>query len=308
MKLLVTGGAGFIGSNIVDAAILSGYKVAVVDDLSTGYRENLHPAAVFYHVDINSPQMREVFEKERPDCIAHHAAQMDVRHSVADPANDANINILGSIRLLQLAAEFKVKKLLFASTGGAIYGEQEVYPAPENHPCNPVSPYGISKLTVEKYLYFYYLNYGLGYTCLRYANVYGPRQNPHGEAGVVAIFCQKMLGGGQPLIFGDGKQTRDYVYVEDVVSANLAALKSDYNGVLNIGTARETDVNQIFQTVKKFTGSACSQTHAPAKPGEQRRSVIDPGKAKEILNWQPQIVLEEGLQKTVEFFKKKRLV
>ncbi len=303
MKLLVTGGAGFIGSQIADAALSAGYEVVVVDDLSSGCREYVNPAASFYRLDIGSPELKAVFEQEKPDYVSHQAAQIDVRQSVANPLNDARINILGSLNLLQLAAAYKVKRLTFASTGGAIYGEQETFPASEDHPCNPVSPYGIAKLAVEKYLYFYHLTHKLSYLCLRYANVYGPRQNPHGEAGVVAIFSQRMLTGINPLIFGDGEQTRDYVYVGDVVRANLAALSSDYNGALNIGTGRETSVNQIFQLLRGFSASDCPQTHAPGKPGEQKRSVIDPWQAKQILGWQPRTALEDGLKKTVDFFK-----
>lgn len=305
MKLLVTGGAGFIGSNIVDAAIDEGYEVVIVDDLSTGQREFINPKAKFYHMSITSPELANVFEQEKPDLISHQAAQIDVRKSVTNPINDATINIIGSINLLQMAVAFKVKKVVFASTGGAIYGEQDFFPATEDHPANPLSPYGITKLTVEKYLYFYYLDSELSYTALRYSNVYGPRQNPHGEAGVVAIFCQKMLSGLNPLIFGDGEQTRDYVYVNDVVRANLAALKCDFNGALNIGTARETNVNQIFKLIRDACHSDCSQTHAPAKPGEQKRSVIDPRQAKKILNWQPETALEQGIEETVAFFKQK---
>ena len=303
MKLLVTGGAGFIGSHVVDAAVAAGYEVVVVDDLSSGRREYVNPRARFYQVEIGSGELGRVMAREKPDLISHQAAQIDVRRSVANPVNDARVNILGSLNLLQLAVEHGVGKIVFASTGGAIYGEQETFPAPETHPCNPVSPYGIAKFTVEKYLYFYYLTYGLSYIALRYSNVYGPRQNPHGEAGVVAIFSRKMLTGVNPLIFGDGKQTRDYVYVRDVVRANLAALGSDYSGALNIGTARETTVNRIFQLLKEFTGSDCPQSHAPAKPGEQQRSVIDPALAGKILDWRPQTLLEDGLRETVAFFR-----
>ncbi len=306
MKLLVTGGAGFIGSNIVDAAIAAGYEVVVVDNLSAGCREFINPAAKFYHVDINSPEIKEVFDRERPQYISHQAAQIDVRESVVNPVSDASINILGSINLLQLAVQYKVKKVVFASTGGAIYGEQDYFPADENHPCNPISPYGIAKFTVEKYLYFYFLNYGISYISLRYSNVYGPRQNPHGEAGVVAIFSRKMLSGNNPLIFGDGTQTRDYVYVADVVRANVSALSSDYNGAINIGTSKETTVNQIFSYLKRLSKSDCPENHAPPKPGEQMRSAISPQRAKEILNWQPEVDLEEGLAKTIEFFKQVR--
>lgn len=304
-KILVTGGAGFIASHITDRYISEGYDVVVVDDLSSGRLENLNPKATFYKMDIRDKGISAIFEKERPDIVNHHAAQMDVRRSVTDPGFDAEVNILGMLNLLQNSINHGVKKFLFASSGGAIYGEQEVYPAPESHVANPLSPYGISKLAGEKYLFYYKEVHGLEYVALRYANVYGPRQNPHGEAGVVAIFSTKLLKGEQPVINGDGKQTRDYVYVKDVAEANWQATGRNYGGPVNIGTGIETDVNELFKKLVTLTGSNAKEVHAPAKAGEQKRSVIDNRKAGEVLGWKPKVALEQGLRETVEFFKGK---
>lgn len=304
-KILVTGGAGFIASHITDRYISEGYDVVVVDDLSSGRLENLNPKATFYKMDIRDKGISAIFEKERPDIVNHHAAQMDVRRSVTDPGFDAEVNILGMLNLLQNSINHGVKKFLFASSGGAIYGEQEVYPAPESHVANPLSPYGISKLAGEKYLFYYKEVHGLEYVALRYANVYGPRQNPHGEAGVVAIFSTKLLKGEQPVINGDGKQTRDYVYVKDVAEANWQATVRNYGGPVNIGTGIETDVNELFKKLVTLTGSNAKEVHAPAKAGEQKRSVIDNRKAGEVLGWKPKVALEQGLRETVEFFKGK---
>jgi UDP-glucose 4-epimerase len=305
MKILVTGGAGFIGSNLVDAFIEQGHDVVVVDNLYMGQVENLHPRARFYLLDIRSPELAKVFELEAIDIVCHQAAQMDVRKSVDDPMFDADVNVLGSLNLLQLSVRHGIKHFLFASTGGAVYGEQDYFPADEEHPTRPCSPYGVTKLTVEKYLYFFHFVYGLKYTILRYANVYGPRQNPHGEAGVVAIFINKMLAGEQPIINGDGKQTRDFVYVDDVVRANLLALEKGVVDIFNVGTGIETDVNTIFRELNALTGGKTPEKHGPPKEGEQRRSVISYKKAKEILGWEPQVDLKEGLRRTVEFFRKK---
>lgn len=305
MKVLVTGGAGFIGSHIVDRFIDEGDEVVVVDNLSTGSESNLNPRARFYRIDIQNPDLEEVFQKERPDCVSHQAAQIDVRLSVADPILDARINVIGTINLLQNCVKYKVKKVLFASSGGAIYGEQEIFPAPEDHPLRPLSPYGITKLVAEHYLHYYKITYGLDYVSLRYANVYGPRQDPYGEAGVVAIFIQKMLNGGQPVINGDGEQTRDFVYVEDVARANSLALKSNTReNIFNIGTGIETSVNQIFYNLKEMINPAIKEVHGPQKTGEQRRSVIDPLRAKRVLGWEPGVRLSEGLKNTVRFFER----
>ena len=245
MKILITGGAGFIASNIADRYLELGHEVVIVDSLITGRRKNVPEAAKFYEIDICDEKIKNIFEMERPDIVNHHAAQMDVRKSVADPAYDAGVNILGTINLLQNCVKYKVKKFIFASTGGAIYGEQDYFPADEKHPNQPLSPYGITKLSCEKYLFFYNDTFGLNYTVLRYANVYGPRQNPHGEAGVVAIFSQRMLRKEQPVINGEGTQTRDYVFVGDVVKANELALTGGDQKIYNIGTGIETDVNEL---------------------------------------------------------------
>lgn len=303
MKILVTGGAGFIGSNIVDALIEKGHDVVVVDNLYMGRLKNLNPAAKFYLLNLQAPEIAKMFELEKFDVVYHEAAQMDVRRSVENPVFDASVNVLGTLNILQNAVKTGVKKVIFASTGGAVYGEQDYFPADEEHPTRPVSPYGITKLTVEKYLFFYKLTYGLQHVILRYANVYGPRQNPFGEAGVVAIFIEKMLTGQQPIINGDGKQTRDFVYVGDVVRANILALDYPKSDTFNVGTGKETDVNTIFRELNKIVGKNLPEKHGPAKEGEQQRSVIDYLKIKKALGWKPLVSLEEGLRKTVEYFK-----
>ncbi len=305
MNILVTGGAGFIGSNIVDAYLEAGHTVVIIDDLSTGSIENVNPKAKFYRIDLRDPAVESVFKEMKIDIINHHAAQMDVRKSVADPKFDASVNILGMLNMMELGIKYGVKKVIFSSTGGAIYGEQDYFPADEQHPLRPLSPYGITKLATEKYLYYYHAVHGLQHVILRYANIYGPRQNPHGEAGVVAIFADKMLRGEEPVINGDGKQTRDYVYVSDVVRANVLAVTYSSSDIFNIGTGIESDVNTLFRVIKKFSGAACEEKHAQAKIGEQLRSVIDHSKAKKILGWEPTIMLDEGLRRTVEFFRVK---
>ncbi len=302
MKILVTGGAGFIASQVADAFINEGHQVLIVDDLSTGFEKNINPKAKFIKANICDLELSKLFEKEKFDLINHHAAQMDVRRSVADPIFDANINILGTINLLKNAVKTGVKKFMFASTGGAVYGEQKYFPADEEHPSNPLSPYGISKLSVEKYLYFYKAQYNLNYTILRYANIYGPRQNPFGEAGVVAIFSSKLLKDEQPVINGTGKQTRDYVFVGDVVKANLVTLDDKESEIYNVGTGIETDVNELFGLLNKITGKQREEKHGPAAPGEQMRSVITSDKIFNKFSWRPSTSLEEGLKKTVEFF------
>ncbi len=303
MKILVTGGAGFIASQITDAFINEGHEVFVVDNLVTGFEHNINPKAKFIQADICDKDLADLFEKEKFDVVNHHAAQMDVRRSVADPAFDANTNILGTINLLQNCVKNNVKKFMFASTGGAVYGEQSYFPADENHPTSPLSPYGISKLAVEKYLFFYKAQYNLNYSILRYANIYGPRQNPFGEAGVIAIFTTRLLKGEQPVINGTGKQTRDYVFVGDVVKANLLALNDEASDVYNVGTGKETDVNELFNKLNEIIGKGQEEKHGPAAPGEQMRSVITSDKLFNKFNWRPSTTLTEGLQKTVEFFK-----
>lgn len=303
MKILVTGGAGFIASQVADAFINEGHNVFILDNLSTGFEKNINPKAVFLKADICDKNISEFFEKEKFDAVDHHAAQMDVRRSVADPAFDANANIIGTINLLQNSVKYGVKKFIFASTGGAVYGEQEYFPADEKHPLAPLSPYGISKLAVEKYLYFYKVQYSLNYTILRYANIFGPRQNPFGEAGVVAIFTSKLLKGEQPVINGTGLQTRDYVFVQDVVKANLLALTDESTDIYNIGTGKETTVNEIFNTLSSIIGKGQQEKHGPAAPGEQMRSVITSDKIFNKFNWRPSTKLKDGLKQTVEFFK-----
>jgi UDP-glucose 4-epimerase len=306
VRVLVTGGAGFIGSHVVDGCIAAGHEVLIVDDLSSGKRENLNPKARFHQLDILDPRTAEVIRTERPDVIAHHAAQMDVRRSVADPVFDARVNVLGTIGLLEAARQAGVRKFLFVSSGGAVYGEQETFPAPETHPTNPVSPYGVSKRSGELYAFFYQAEYGLPFVALRYANVYGPRQDPHGEAGVVAIFTGRMLRGEPITVNGDGGQTRDYVFVGDVARANLRALERDVTGPVNIGTGVETDVNRLAAELLAATGSRSEVRHGPAKPGEQRRSVVDVRRAAEVLGWRPEVSLADGLRRTVEFFRARR--
>jgi len=302
VKVLVTGGAGFIGSTIADAYLEAGHEVVVVDNLYSGKRENVPAKARFHEVDIVSPKIVEVLEAERPDVVSHHAAQMDVRLSVASPAFDAEVNVVGTIRLLEAAVKSGVKKILFASSGGAAYGEQERFPAREGDRTNPVSPYGVSKRSGEHYLFYYHAVHGLPYVAFRYANVYGPRQDPHGEAGVVAIFCEKLLRGEPPRINGDGKQTRDYVFIEDLVRANLKALDTSFVGPINIGTGHETDVVTLAARLIELSGKKVQPVHGPAKPGEQRRSVIDPSLAKRELGWEPRVQLDQGLARTYEWF------
>ncbi|MGA9121253.1 MAG: NAD-dependent epimerase/dehydratase family protein [Bacteroidota bacterium] len=304
MKILVTGGAGFIASQIADAYISLGHDVVILDNLSTGKESNLNPRAKFVRADIReADKVKELFAKERFDAINHHAAQMDVRRSVDDPVYDASVNLLGVLTLLEACIATGVKKVLFASSGGAMYGEQDYFPADENHPQRAISPYGVAKLTTEKYLFYYKAVHNLDSVSLRYANVYGPRQNPEGEAGVVAIFTSRMLAGGQPVINGDGKQTRDYVYVGDVVRANVRALDFPGTDAFNVCTGVESDVNDLFRIIKKRTGSACEEKHGPAKKGEQLRSLLTYQKIQKVLGWKPEVSLEEGLGKTVDYFR-----
>jgi len=303
LKILVTGGAGFIASQIADAFINEGHQVVVLDDLSTGFEKNINPKAKFVKANICDKNLDKLFEQEKFDLVNHHAAQMDVRRSVKDPEFDATTNILGTINLLQNCVKYRVNKFMFASTGGAVYGEQDYFPADEKHNQQPKSPYGISKLAVEKYLYFYNSEHKLNYTILRYANIYGPRQNPFGEAGVVAIFSTRLLKGEQPIINGHGKQTRDYVFVGDVVKANVLALKDEASDVYNIGTGIETDVNQLFNYINDITKAGKEEKHGPAAAGEQLRSVITSDKLFNKFGWRPSTKLEDGLKATVDFFK-----
>ena len=305
MNILITGGAGFIGSHVADACVAAGHLTCVVDDLSMGRRENLHPEVEFVQLDIRSDKLWEMFDRVKFDVVIHHAAQMDVRKSVEDPLFDASVNIIGTLNLLEICRAHGVKQFIFASTGGAIYGDQspDEKPADELHPTKPISPYGVSKLTIENYLHYYRTVFGLTHVVLRYGNVYGPRQNPHGEAGVIAIFTGKMLAGGQPVINGDGRQTRDYVYVEDVVKANMLALTYDRSGIFNVGTGIETNVNELFAILRELTSSQCEEQHAEAKKGEQQRSVLDATNISRTLGWAPGVALREGLRRTVDSFR-----
>ena len=303
MKIIVTGGAGFIGSHIVDAYLKRGHEVHIFDNFVTGQRVNLNDKAELHEVDIADGRAARLVESIKPDLLCHHAAQMDVRHSVADPAFDARVNIIGFINLLEACKNAAVKKVIFASSGGAVYGDQEIFPAPENHVTLPASPYGVSKRAGELYLSYYHQAFGLAYIALRYGNVYGPRQSAKGEAGVVAIFLSLLLAGKTPTINGDGKQTRDYVYVGDVVSANLAALDSSFMGAINIGTGVEADVVTVFRHLREALGSALEAQHGSAKPGEQRRSCLDARRAAEVLGWHAQMPLAEGLQRTARYYR-----
>ncbi|NOJ77166.1 NAD-dependent epimerase/dehydratase family protein [Myxococcus xanthus] len=305
MKVLVTGGAGFIGSHVCDEFLRGGHDVIALDDLSGGKRENLDPRVRLAVHDIRSREASELIKSEKPDVLCHLAAQMDVRRSVDDPSFDADVNIRGMLNLLEAARVSGVKKVIFSSTGGAIYGEQDVFPAPESHPTRPISPYGVSKASGELYLGYYRAQYGLPYVALRYANVYGPRQNPHGEAGVVAIFSQRLIAGQGCTIFGEGKQTRDFVFGPDVARANRLAFENDYVGAINIGTGVETDINRLYALLAEAAGSSVSVTHAPGKPGEQMRSCVDNALAKKVLGWEPSVDVREGLRRTLEYFRQK---
>lgn len=300
MKILVTGGAGFIGSHVVDAYVAAGHRVTVVDDLSTGRKGNLNPRARFVRADLGSPVLEKVFKEGRFDVVNHHAAQIDVRRSVADPMLDARVNVLGLLHVLELCRRNAVKKIIFSASGGTYYGECG-HPARETAPPAPLSPYGVAKLAGEHYLRAYRDLHGLRYTVFRYGNVFGPRQDPHGEAGVVAIFCNRLLSGEPVLIFGNGKQQRDYVYVGDVARANLLALRRGVDDVFNIGTGRALSVNDLFAALKKASGVSVPFERRPARPGELFRSVLDASKARRALGWSPQVSLEGGLRKTFSF-------
>ena len=305
MRILVTGGAGFIGSHLVDAYLAAGHEVGVVDDLSTGVRENVNAAARFWEADIRSSALPDIIRDFRPATVSHHAAQMSVSFSAREPRTDAEINILGTLNLLEAAVGSGVQRVIFASTGGAMYGDQGVLPSGEKTMPAPVSPYGVAKLAVEKYLHAFHVMHGLQAVALRYANVYGPRQNPHGEAGVVAIFCRGILEGRSLTINGDGKQTRDYVYVGDIVAANLRATDIVLDQgvpVLNIGTGEEASVNDLVRLLGETTGRPLRSQHAPPRPGEQRRSALDAGLARATLAWEPGTDLRTGLAQTFQWF------
>jgi UDP-glucose 4-epimerase len=306
MKILVTGGAGFIGSHVVDRYVAAGHEVVVLDDLSSGRPENLNPAARFYRLDIRDPGVAAVFEAERPAVLNHHAAQAAVRRSVEDPLFDAGVNIIGSLNLLACCRAVGVRRIIYASSGGAAYGDTPVVPTPEDHPARPMSPYGVSKVTVEQYLACWEALHGLAAVSLRYANVYGPRQNPHGEAGVVAIFSDRLLRSQPVTINGDGLQTRDYIYVDDVAEANLRALEQPHpSGVFNVGTGIETSVVELFDRLRAVASVPARAEHGLARPGEQRRSVLDGSLAKRRLGWAPRVMLSEGLARTLEYFQRR---
>ncbi len=314
-KVLVTGGAGFIGSHIVDEYLRRDWKVVVVDNLSTGKRENLNRKAKFYQMDIADPGMNRLFIQEKFNLVNHHAAQIDVRISVRDPLLDAQVNILGALNLLKNCLKYGVGNFIFISSGGAIYGEAGNLPAKENYPKNPLSPYGVSKHTIEHYLYYYRKTCHLNYLALRYGNVYGPRQDPHGEAGVIAIFSGKMLQEKRPVIFGDGRQLRDYIYVQDVVMVNMIGTekirelnKKDPSSpddlAYNVGTQKESSVNLLYQTLAQITGFRMPPCYASERKGETKRIYLNIGKAKRELGWKPGLELKDGLARTVEWFKK----
>jgi UDP-glucose 4-epimerase len=307
MKVLVTGGAGFIASHVVDRYVNKGLEVVIVDDLSRGSMNNVNQKARFYKADIrNYDAMHRIFEEERPDYVNHHAAQMDLRRAVFEPAFDAETNIIGSIHLLNLAVEFKTKRIIYASTGGAAYGEPLYVPMGEDHPVNPNSPYGISKHTVEHYLFNYRLLYGLEYVVLRYGNVYGPRQSSKGEAGVVAIFCEQILANETPKIFGNGQKTRDYIYAADVAQANVQALDHGNGHILNIAFGKPTTDFEIFEAVCKALGiQAFEPSYAAKRPGEVDHCYLKIDKATRELKWMPKVPLAEGLKLTANFFREK---
>jgi len=303
MRVLVTGGAGFIGSHVAEACLAAGHEVLVIDDLSSGKPENVARGARFEQCDIRTPPAAAIVESFRPQALVHHAAQMSVTRSVAEPSFDAEVNVLGLINLVEAGRRAGLEKVVFASSGGTVYGEVEAYPIPEIAPTHPVCPYGVSKLSGDHYLFYYRRVFDLPYVALLYANVYGPRQDPHGEAGVIAIFSKKLLAGADVTIFGDGLQTRDYVFVGDVVRANLAAVTGDYCGAVNIGTGVETNVNDLYAVIKRHAGGPGKAVHAEPRDGELRRSVLSAALAERVLGWKPGTSWSDGLAETVDFFR-----
>jgi len=307
MKILVTGGAGFIGSHVVDVFIEAGHDVVIVDDLSSGRLSNVNPKARFYKIDMRSPEMREIIATEKPEVINHHAAQIDVRLSMKDPQHDADLNILSPIKLAELAIEFGVRKFIHISSGGAVYGEPVYLPCDEKHPVQPVCFYGASKYTFELYLYIFKESSGLDYSIIRYPNVYGPRQDPNGEAGVVAIFTGQMLRNQPVKIYGTGEQVRDFVFVRDCARANLLILNSGSGKVYNLGSNRGTTINQVYSHLKNITNYPREAAYGPAKPGETFKIYLDSSLAEKDLGWCPTVDLETGLTSTVNYFKEMEL-
>ena len=302
-KALVTGGAGFIGSHMVDRLLELEYNVVVIDDLSTGKIKNLDSTAVFHHADITQPMTDDIIQREQPDLVFHMAAQTSVTHSTKDPFTDNNSNVLGTLRVIEASRRAGVEKIIYSCTGGALYGDPETIPCVDETPIAPASPYGMSKWVAEQYLYFYYRLYRMNFTSLRYGNVYGPRQDPHGEAGVVSIFTQAMLDGKQPQIFGDGTQERDFIAVSDVVDANLAAINRGSGKSMNIGTGEAVSVKRIYELLQGITSYKWDPLYAPSRSGEVYRISLDSSKAKQELGWSPKTTLLEGLQTTVDYFK-----
>lgn len=301
-KILVTGGAGFIASHIVDKLIKNGDKVVVVDNLSTGREENLNKEAIFYNVDILDDSLRKVFEIEKPDCVIHHAAQIDVQRSIRQPMDDARVNVSGTINILECCKEYNVKKIVYASTA-AVYGEPKYLGIDEKHPVAPISYYGISKHTPEHYIKVYSSLYGIKYTILRYANAYGIRQDPKGEGGVISIFVDKLLEEGTPIIFGTGEQTRDFIYVKDIVEANVLAVSKGDNNIFNIGTGVATSINELFNSMKEIAGAKVEPVYKEARKGDILHSYFNISKSKEILGWSPRYSLKDGLKETICFYK-----
>ena len=307
MRVIVTGGAGFIASQIADAYLSAGHEVLIVDDLSSGERKNLNAKARFLEADVRGPAAASAVEAFKPEAINLHAAQIDVRKSVTDPRFDADTNIGGALNLLEAARRGgALKRVVYAASGGSMYGDSLVMPTPETEPAAGISPYGVSKFAVELYLNCFRAMYGLHYVALRYSNVYGPRQNLHGEAGVVAIFAERLLRGDPCTIYGDGGQSRDFVYVGDVVDANVKALTTEFCGGVNIATSTETDVNKVYALLAKNLGIATPAKYGPERLGEQRRSVLSNAKAKQVLGWSPQVDVERGMAQTIEWYRKNR--
>jgi UDP-glucose 4-epimerase len=299
-RVVVTGGAGFIGSHVVDVLLDAGHEVAILDDLSTGDRNNVNPAAAFYEIDITTPDVDRLLREIQPDAICHNAAQISVSAGQSRPLHDLNVNVAGSLRLIEFARQTGCR--LVHASSAAVYGEPERTPVDEEHPTRPINNYGVSKLAVEHYLAAYARNYGLSYAALRYANVYGPRQSASGEAGVVAIFCEAVARGASVTIHGDGRQTRDFVFAGDVAAANAVAATSAASGVFNIGTGVETDVNSLFAAIAQAFGTGAEADHGPTRPGDIERSVLDPRRAEAVLEWRATVDLADGLRETVRWF------